>query len=226
MARISTGIVALVISGLTGCVAAPHASVERERLHELETELQRQQAVIQELKDRNLVLEKRLKTDVESQRASTSPTPPPSGKRVPSRAPVRQEPTGDQLLYSKILQTYRKKNPAEMEKSLGLLLKSYPESVYADNALYLAGQLAYELGDFSLARRRMDRVLALYPKGNKAVSALFAKAMIEKKMSRSGEAKKLLETLRESYPGSPESLRVATELKLIETNSNGSKRGM
>lgn len=215
---------------LTGCGTMRGPHVDNERVRALEQELRRRQVEIQDLKERNLVLEKRLSgggvpppSPLTQSVVAVAPKPvvaPPS--EVPPSPP---EPTGDQLLYSKILQTYRKKNLAEMEKSLNLLMKSYPESIYADNALYLGGQLAYELGNFALARQYMDRVLRLYPKGNKAVSAMFAKAMVEKRMARPQEAKRILESLRTMFPGSPESLRVATELKLIDVMST-QKRGM
>lgn len=205
----------------------------QERIQFLERELRRRQLEIQDLKERNLVLEQRLRRGDSSVEAPAVETMQKSGQKATaphdqSPAPAKMsasEPTGDQMLYSKILQTYRKRNLSEMEKSLALLMKTYPESVYADNALYLCGQLAYEQGDYQLAGQYMDRVLRLYPKGNKSVSALFAKAIIEKKQSRFGQAKRLLEQLRDQYPGSPEAMRVATELKLIEM-AKTQKRGM
>jgi len=211
---------------LAGCSTLPSASKQtayEERIRVLEHELRRKQAEIQDLKERNSVLEARLRRGesdpVDSETKEAAPQ-----KETPSRA-SSLEPTGEQMLYSKILQTYRKRNLGEMEKSLALLLKTYPDSVYADNALYLCGQLAFELGNYKLARQYMDRVLREYPKGNKAVSALYAKAMIEKRLSRLDQAQRLLEQLRDQYPGSPESARVATELKLIE-RAKTQKRGM
>lgn len=190
-----------------------------ERIQVLERELRRRQLEIQDLKDRNAVLEARLRRGEPTPEAIETPQ-----KEAPTRA-ANPEPTGEQMLYSKILQTYRKRNLSEMEKSLALLMKTYPDSVYADNALYLCGQLAFELGNHQLAGQYMDRVLRDYPKGNKAVSALFAKAIIEKKLARFDQAKRLLEQLRDQYPGSPESMRVATELKLIDM-AKTQKRGM
>jgi len=209
-----------------GCSMLPSSrkiEAYQERIQVLERELRRRQAEIQELKEKNLVLEQRLKQEADPELVATdSVTELPPDKESPVKTP---EPTGDQMLYSKILQSYRKRHLSELEKSLALLMKTYPDSVYADNALYICGQLAYELGDYKLAAQYMDRVLRQYPKGNKAVSALFAKAVIEKKQSRFEEAKRLLERLKEQYPGSPEAMRVATELKLIEM-AQKQKRGM
>ena len=235
---------------LPACTAVQRrssADVESERIKVLERELRRRQVEVQDLKERTLVLERRLRQanpSQESPRAvpvpfdptaaydasasAISETPPSqqaaktapmavseSIARTVSVVPEATTNSGEQILYSKILETYRKRNLSELEKSLGLLLKTYPESIYADNSLYLGGQLAYELGDGTRALQLMDRVLREYPKGNKAVAALFAKAMIEKRRARFAEARLLLERLQTTFPGSPEAQRVALELKLL-----------
>jgi TolA-binding protein len=124
--------------------------------------------------------------------------------------------TGEHFLYSKILETYRKKNVAEMDQSVRLLLKAYPDSVFADNAFYLSGLLAYERENFDRALSLMNRVVRDFPRGNKAVSALMAKASIEKKMGQTSEARRSLIRVQSLYPGSPEANHVAVELKLLD----------
>lgn len=140
-------------------------------------------------------------------------SPAPAAKPIES---VGAAQTGEHFLYSKILETYRKKNMAEMEQSLRLLLKTYPDSVFADNSMYLAGLLAFEREDLSLAHTYMARVIRDFPRGNKTVSAYFAKAGIERKQSRFEEARNTLKKLRALYPGSPEAERVSVELKIID----------
>lgn len=139
-------------------------------------------------------------------------TPSQVAQHVPEELPQ----TGEQRLYSKVLESYRIHNGAELQKAVKILLKTYPDSVYADNALYLAGLLALEANDLARSGAFMDRVLREYPKGNKVVSALFAKAMIEKRGRNYGKAKSLLQTIRKLYPGSPEALRVGMEEKIID----------
>lgn len=128
--------------------------------------------------------------------------------------------TGEQRLYSKVLETYRAHQNEDLQKALQILLKTYPDSVYADNALYLAGLLAFESNDAVRAAHFMDRVIREYPKGNKMVSALFARAMIDKRLGKIGLAKQMLQSIQKSYPGSPEAHRSATEMKLIEMASS------
>ena len=123
--------------------------------------------------------------------------------------------TGEHFLYSKIFETYRAHRKAELRKSLHLLLKTYPDSVFADNALYLAGMLAVETNELSRARVFLNQLIAAYPNGDKVVSALFAKGVIEKRDKKYQDAQTLFERVRSHYPGSPEAARAAIELKLM-----------
>ena len=83
----------------------------------------------------------------------------------------------------------------------------------------MSGLLAFESGDLRLALRQFDKLLRDYPRSNKAVAALFAKASIEKRTGHIGIAKRGFLQLRDLYPGSPEAARVSVELKLLESAS-------
>jgi TolA-binding protein len=195
-----------------------------------------------EVKERNLVLEKREQMrsrELDSGELAEA-VPVPFSERnsapkvsavteavvapVPAREPVVQSvgsaETGEHFLYAKVLETYQKRNVAELQKSTQLLLRTYPDSVFADNALYLSGMLALELGDMARASSFMDRVLKEYPLGNKAVSALFAKGVIEKRSKKPNEAHKLFLKVRSLYPGSPEAARVGLEFELLKVRES------
>jgi TolA-binding protein len=286
---------ALVVSvSLVGCATAqqkPKSVVDSgTRVRRLKSQLKKQKSLIQDLKERNLVLEKRKQIEAASgpeiadaEKAADlpgsfdekeiadakayaggesigGPAPAPvlptrlppkmsasrkqgieakipaklsqaslaaeiaSQEPIPTPAPVPQTPisvspakTGEHFLYSKILETYRSHNEEEMQKTLQLLLKTYPESVFADNALYLSGLLSFEQGNLKLAQKQFERLLKEYPRSNKAVSSLFAKAAIEKRTGRLSSAKKSFVRVRDLYPGSPEAARVSVELKLLES---------
>jgi TolA-binding protein len=263
----STNLVGLALvalaSFITGCstpvVKKKTAGQEGVRLRALEKDLKRKQSLIEELRERNLVLERRIQQqaslDLQQQaQAAKVPVPfsPTAGLDHPALAmnpglPQTQaqhqataqrlerqaEPetvtgargvvTGEQRLYSKILETYRSHNLVELQKTLQILLKTYPDSVYADNALYVAGLLSYESKDNARALAYMERVLREYPKGNKAVSALFAKAMILRTTkSKLSEARELLKRVRSMYPGSPEAAQATVEERLLNMMSTGS----
>lgn len=253
---------------LAGCASSLRSTSshdqEQKRVHRLEMELRRTKASLQDLKDRNLVLEKRLNRSRDAEKVaheSTVPVPfEPSAAKQPrtveaslpvthsvavpaieterpsiasasnavpgvsapvlpqSTLPVQKvgrAQTGEHFLYSKILETYRKRKSGELNKSLRIFLKTYPDSVFADNGLYLAGLLALESHEDRRAATYMDRLLREYPKGNKAVSALFAKGILEKRNKNYSKAKDLFESVQRLYPGSPEAKRVSVELKLL-----------
>lgn len=284
----SCGLVATVLSLLTsvafvGCATPPpkpKASVDSTaKIRRLKTQIRKQNQMIQDLKERNLVLEKRdsngasvrpeiadaetptqlpgsfdakelaaaaaldggesiggpvaspvlptklpaksVQAKVQAQPQATvqpqAPAPAPASAPMP-QTPISVSPakTGEHFLYSKILETYRSHNEDEMQKTLQLLLKTYPESVFADNALYMSGLMAFEMGNLNLAQKQFERLLKEYPRSNKAVSALFAKASIEKRTGRAASAKRGFARVLDLYPGSPEAQRVSTELKLLE----------
>ena len=243
----------LLAANLSGCATSP-TSKDTKRIHALERKLKKQTARLEDLRERNLVLEKRgvhqspaaattpfedVSTDLASEAEpgislavpSVAPTQvltasrhvasaTPVAPKQPSSISVSPEKTGEHYLYSKILETYRARNAREMETTLGLLLKSYPESVFADNALYLSGLMSFENGDLNGSKLKFDRLLKDFPRSNKAVAALFAKASIERKLGRSNEAKRAFIQVRDLFPGSPEAARVAVELKLTESASS------
>jgi TolA-binding protein len=148
---------------------------------------------------------------------STSTAPPMErlgGEKTPNVLDASL--TGEQLLYSKVLESYRTHKMDELQKTLQILLKTYPDSIFADNAVYMAGLLAFESGELNRADLLMDRVLRDFPRGNKAVSAMFAKAMIQKKSRKLFEARHTLASLRQLYPGSPEAARADVEVKMVD----------
>lgn len=274
---------ALLACGTLNSIGNSKNSAAEAKIRQLERELKKRQVALDELKERNLVLESRLgalkKADGSSrdvtreigpnaspvqtvqppQQSQTAPqlqqaqpptTLPPRVTPVASAASASavkvktvtetavaavkddgtQQPqeilqTGEQRLYSKVLESYRVHNKDELQKAVQILLKTYPDSIYADNGLYLAGLLAFESNDLVRSSAFMDRVIREYPKGNKTVSALFAKAMIFKRGRNFKEAKTLLELIRKNYPGSPEALRVGIEEKLIEMAAVPGKKG-
>lgn len=237
---------AFFLLGLIGCSSAlkltanssprkSTASAGTERVRLLEKKLRNKEKELQTLKERNWVLEARVRSELKSGDSAKKsdqvevPAPAAIAPRVSTfneaPEPQRQQPatvqnvgtaqTGEHFLYSKVLDSYRNSQAAELEKSVGLLLKTYPDSVFADNALYLAGLLAMESEQLPRAMNYMNQVIRRYPKGNKAVSALFAKGVIQKRQKNHKSARQSFEQVQVLYPGSPEATRVAIELKLL-----------
>jgi TolA-binding protein len=267
---------------LLGCAVfrrQDEVSADQMRVRSLERELKKKQSALEELRERNLVLEKRVKVgqniaqngvqnnEAMTMQRQTVPVPfEPSAAqdrierveksdqssvpsalnaqtavtqtlpvkvtnvksaRVEAQPPSQTEEfvqTAEQRIYSKILESYRIHNAVELQKSLEMLLKAYSDSVYSDNALYLAGILAFENGDLQKANQYLNRVIREYSRGNKVVSALFAKAMIEKREGKYEEAKTSLRVIQTNYPGSPEAFRAVFESKIINKAETAQQR--
>lgn len=122
----------------------------------------------------------------------------------------------DISLYSGLVSAYDANNLVAFKGRLQSLLSRFPTSPYADNALYLAGTLAVNNGNYSEAIKYFSEVETKYPRSNKVVAAKFAKAMTYKAMNLKGFAKSNLRQLVKKYPGSPESYRASAELKFLK----------
>ena len=240
---ISIGAASMALSAsLLGCaMLSPQSGKPVDYAHQmkvLELELKKKNQVIEDLRERNFVLEHR-QSVILSQKEKTSGLANEQGDSVAALDATPVSPAerltdehaaslavagenGEHFLYSKILETYRTRNQAEMQTTLRLLLRTYPESVFADNALYLSGLLASELGDWRPALTAFDQLIREYPHSNKVVSALFSKATVQKQLGKKPDALRGFQMVRDLFPGSPEASRVSLELKLL--NQTSSKR--
>lgn len=125
-----------------------------------------------------------------------------------------QLPEGEKAIYLRVVEAYREGNVAQVYKFRDLLLKHYPRSVYADNALYLTGLLDYHKGRTAEAIQNFGDVTTRYPQSNKRVSAMYAKAVAYSKLNMPEFTKRLLKEIIDQYPGSPESQRAWIDLRL------------
>lgn len=148
---------------------------------------------------------------------------PNSAKEEAKKQALVAELTGKDLakmddlgLYSELLVHYKTRDERAMKNLTGLLIKKYPQSSYADNALYLTGELNLELRNYAEALKNFQQVLKSYPQSNRAVAAYFSKGIAYKKMNLDTLAKKVFFEVRKKYPGSPEFFRAETELKLFK----------
>lgn len=122
----------------------------------------------------------------------------------------------DMAVYSEIVGFYQTNNPIKLRSRLQSLTKKFPSSNYIDNALYLAGRQSMENQNYPEALRYFQKIISQYPQSNRVVAAQFAKAMTYKKMNLNPQAKKVLGEIRHRFPGSPESFRAESELKLVK----------
>ena len=144
-------------------------------------------------------------------------TPPmqsqPSQKRQKLGASM---PEGEKAIYLRLVEAYRKADVAQTYKFRDLMLKNYPRSIYADNALYLSGLLDYQRGRTAEAVKNFGELAKRYPSGNKVPAALYAKSMAYNKLNIPQLSKQILLDITKRFPGSPESQRAWMDLRLKE----------
>ncbi|MEY4616099.1 MAG: hypothetical protein RJB66_1059 [Pseudomonadota bacterium] len=118
-------------------------------------------------------------------------------------------------VYQRAVERSKQSDSAALNAYSSLLLKRFPNSIYCDNVIYLQGMLAFNQKNYGPSLNLFQKIIDRYPQSNKAVSALFAKGIVFRKMNLEKEAVKVLAQVMNKYPGSPESERAQVELKLI-----------
>lgn len=130
-----------------------------------------------------------------------------------SSAAINSAP--DQDFYAKVIQAYRQGDSTVLNKSVRLLIKNYPESVHADNALYLNGLLALSKGQYKRAIKNFSLLQRFYPQANKFPAALVGKGIAYRKLGKLDKAEKAFKTVQDKFAGSPEFFQAGVQLKLL-----------
>lgn len=122
----------------------------------------------------------------------------------------------DTVLYAEIVSAYQKSDELGLKSRLQNLSSRFPKSEYLDNAVYLAGRLAMDNRNYAEAIKQFAKIQKQYANGDKAAAAAFAKGMAYKKMNLPKIAQQVLVGVKKKYPGSPESFRAESEIKIIK----------
>lgn len=121
---------------------------------------------------------------------------------------------GERLVYTRLVEAYRKNQLDEVIKQRQLLERNYPKSVHLDNAYYLTGMLEFQNQYMAEAVKSFNTVTDRFPKSNKRPAALFGLAMSYQRLNLQPLSSKVLKQIAKEYPGSPESKRAWMQLKL------------
>lgn len=122
----------------------------------------------------------------------------------------------DIAMYAQMVSAYQSDDEIGFKSRLQSMLSRFPQSSYADNALFLAGRMAVDHKNYAEAIKYFAQIEKDYPRSNKVVAAKFAKAMTYKRMNLPEFAIMSLKEVRTKYVGSPESFRADVELKLFK----------
>lgn len=128
-------------------------------------------------------------------------------------------PEGERLIYSRLVDAYRRNEFTQVLQQRRLLEKNYPSSIHLDNAYYLSGMLQFQMGRYGEAIRDFNTVTDRFPRSNKRPSALFAMAATYERLGLKLQATRVLESLIKEYPGSQESQRAWMQLKILKQAS-------
>lgn len=215
---------------LAGCASKPSstASVNTKNAKktagvvELEKKLKTRETQLQDLKDKNLVLAKKSKLEEDgvipaAKSMGLSVQSHPQNKKI-AVAPVSASDLklSERDLYAELLDAYDKNNQMLFSRYYRAFMKNYSKGVLADDAIYLSALLNLSSKNYGVALKEFNTVINKYPTSNKKVSSLFGKGMALKKMNLNEQAVKALAQVRKQYPGSPEAMRAAAELKMIK----------
>ena len=127
------------------------------------------------------------------------------GVAAPDQAPVPVTPAAPGTpvtLYNRGQDLFLAGNFDEARKVFQTLVKSFPSSDLADNALYWEGETYYSEKDFYKAADKFMEVPAKYPAGNKAPDAILKAGFSYLEVYSDAKAKDLFERLIKSYPAS------------------------
>jgi TolA-binding protein len=138
-------------------------------------------------------------------RASNQPAPQSS---------ISKFPEGERLVYTRLVEAYRRNQLSEVTRQRQILERNYPTSVHLDNAYYLTGMVEFQNNRLGEALKSFDIVKERYAKSNKRPSALFAMAMTYQRLKLAPQAHRVFERIIKEYPGSPESQRAWMQLRL------------
>lgn len=126
-------------------------------------------------------------------------------------------PEGERLIYSRIVDSYRRNDLVQLVRQRQLLEKNYPSSIHLDNAYYLSGMLQFQNARYGEAVREFNTVTDRFTKSNKRPAALFGMAMTYERLGLKTQMRSVLEALLKEYPGSQESQRAWMHLQVGKT---------
>lgn len=200
-------IIALVSLFLVGCMS--QSKKKESSSEKYISQVSKLEKEVRDLATQNSVL----KSAVKRSKAETSVVP----QSNPSLVLNTKDISGEHSLYTAALESYWARDLEKLKRLNSMLIKTFPKSVHADNALYLQASLLYNQGALAESLQTLNRIIKDYPLANKAVSAELMKAMIYARLNLAEQAREIYLRISKQYPGSPESRQAA--LQINETGS-------
>ncbi len=131
---------------------------------------------------------------------------------------ARRSPNSEEGLYAgfQVGQSlYRAGNLAEASTRLRAYVAAHSTSRLADDALYLAGWVAFQQRDDATAIAEFQRLLDAYPDGDQAVRALYTMADAKYNLGDAEGAKEAYRQLMNRYPTHPLAVEAGKGLQMV-----------
>ena len=154
-----------------------------------------------------------------SKQPSTAEKPKEAQQQKPSEEAVQQKPPAEKAMYEEALSAYNRKDYNAAEKGFQEFLKKYPDSPLADDATFWLGEIHFTRGNLLKAIEYYQKVIDVYPKGNKVPMAMYKQGKAWEKLGDSTAAKILYEKVIKKY-GNTSEAKLAKQA-LDELNKGG-----
>ncbi|HPQ44186.1 MAG TPA: tol-pal system protein YbgF [Syntrophales bacterium] len=145
---------------------------------------------------------------------SKAKTAPVEGPAVVAKEKPAPDLTDKETAYATAYSIFKDGRYDEAKEAFRKFLQSFPNSEYSDNAQFWIGECDYFEGKYEEAIIEYERVIQVYPKGNKVPNALLKQALSFLKLDDKASAKLLLQRVIKDYPNTT-SANVARE-KLVD----------
>lgn len=126
--------------------------------------------------------------------------------------------------YNEAFAKFESGKYAEAVRMLETFVKSYPNHVYSDNAVFWIGESYYRKRDFGRAAEQFERVGREFPAGNKVPDAILRSASCYLRLNQLLKAQKAFEKIIATYPQSVAAQKARASLAEISDTSSGQRR--
>jgi tol-pal system protein YbgF len=216
--------------------------IEMQRLREMIERLQDaggNENTIRNLQERVGLIERQLGMEAPRDAGTTNAAPPPpidprgpegrvAGRQIPAQ-PSDQPPgppveianapvSADEKAYKDAYTLFKGRSFDQAVLQFEDLLKNYPKSQLAADAVYWIGEARFAQGRFDEAVLQFDRVLKDFPGSKKELSALLRQGQAFEKMGDSRSAKIIFEKLVSGYPHTAQGRIAGGKLKSLSAN--------
>jgi tol-pal system protein YbgF len=129
-------------------------------------------------------------------------------------------------LYNKAYGLLQKKKHAEAIAAFEKFLDEYPNHDYSDNALYWMGEAYYDVQDYRSALECFDKLVTIYPDGNKVPDAMLKAALCRCNVGQATEGKERLQQVIREFPGTHAAVVARQKLEAHQCAGTASEDGI